>query len=179
MAIYNLAGHNNNDSGAVANGMQENELTKDLRTQVNKGIDTTKYRLINDNDNDSLATMLKKLKSGNNSVCVEWHFDSADNKEAKGTTAFIKENADEKTKQFATEITETIARTLNTTNRGVKTPKDSARKKLAMPEMQGITALIEIEFITNKEAMEIYKNNKTILAQKLAKIMMKYDDMRK
>lgn len=177
MAIYNMAGHNNRDSGSVAGGFQENKKTIEFRDLVNKYLNKSQYRVINDNDNDSLSTMLSKLKSGSGSVCIEWHFDEADNSEANGTSAFVKDNPTKLSVAMGSEITAGFSKIMGTMDRGVKTPSQSHRGSLAMPKMEGTTALVEVQFLSNKAAMASYEANKEKLAEFAASIMQKYDDM--
>lgn len=176
MAIFNLAGHNNNDSGAVANGRQENKETISLRDLINtyyrKG-----YKVINDSDADSLATMLKKLQPGKGSVCTEYHFDWAERTAAAGCSAFVDDDATELSRKMAAEKVAAISSILGTPNRGILSPRESHRGRLAMPRMTGTTCLIEVEFISNPAAMAVYDAKKALIANAMADIDMKYDDL--
>ncbi len=177
MAIFNLAGHNNNDSGAPGvNGRQENIETIAFRNLVSKYIDKSKYVEIQDRNDESLAIMVKRLKPGSGSVCVEWHFDSADTESATGTSAFIDEEATHASKLFAIELTNVVSEILGIKNRGVLDSSQSHRGRLAMPKMVGTTCLLEICFISNPSDMAKYDENKVALAKSIAEILEKYDD---
>ena len=177
MAIFDLAGHNNRDTGAIGvNGRQENKETIAFRQLVAKYIYTANYKVIQDDDNDSLAQMLQKLRSGDGSVCVEWHFDCSDSPTSTGCSAFIDEKATHLSKLMAIDITNTISSVLDIRNRGVFDSSQSHRGRLAMPKMVGTTCLVEICFISNPNDMDRYDANKEALAKKLAGLLMRYDD---
>lgn len=176
MAIYLSAGHHNHDSGAIGvNGRQENKETIKLRDKILKYIKPG-YRVITDSDQETLAQYLHRIGPGEASVVLEIHFDSA-NGVATGTTGLYMTGAPKESIIFAAELTQLVASTLNITNRGAKSEADSARGRLGLVHKAGITALLEICFIDNASDMASYDANINQLAQGIAGLLMKYDDL--
>lgn len=181
MAIFLSAGHHKNpakeDPGAVGSGFQENQLTIEFRDMVLSILkrDYPSYKVIFDDDSETLSQYLSRIQTGNGSVVVEIHFD-AFNKKAKGTTALIADKHNQISKELAKELVDITASVLGTSNRGVKTESQSARGKLGFVRKEGATVLMELEFIDNEQAMAGYHEQKHRLAYEFARILTKYDD---
>jgi len=176
MAIYLSAGHYNQDSGAIGvNGRQENNETIKLRDRI-LGYISSNYRVITDNDSESLAQYLARIRPGDASVVLELHFDSYNGK-ASGSTALYMNDAPKNSIIFSAELCQFTATTLGIANRGAKSESDSARGRLGLVHKAGITSLLEVCFIDNQEDMDKYDANIDLLAQGVAKILMKYDDL--
>ena len=173
--IYLSAGHWNGDSGATANGYQENNLTKEFRDLVTYQLKSLfpDVAVINDSDSESLAEYLKRINPNPEDVVVEVHFDSFGN-DAKGSTALIADKHTEESKRLAEELVNCTALMLKTDNRGVKTESDSHRGKLGFVRKGGKNVLMEIEFISNKEYLDNYLSMKERLAILWAKILYDY-----
>lgn len=179
--MFISAGHNPKglkpDPGAVANGYKEADLAIELRDLVVKEIN--KYpsvKVVTDSDDERLGTYLERIKTGNGSVVVEFHFDAA-SPQATGTTALIEAEADRLDKAFAKEIVDKTAEVLKIKNRGVKSETDSHRGKLGLMREEGLIVLLEVCFITNQEDIKSFKKNKEVLAKELAKIIVKYENL--
>ena len=82
------AGHHDNDPGAVANGYQENELTKDLRNRILKYGNSKE--IIVDRDSETNREYQNRIKPGAGSVVLDIHFDAGPEK-VSGVTAFVNE----------------------------------------------------------------------------------------
>lgn len=181
MTAFISAGHNNKgikrDSGAIGNGYQEANLTVEFRDMVIAECLKLGVKVIKDNDDERLGTYLERIKTGNGSVVVEYHFDASDKPTATGTTGLIEAEADRLDKAFAKELTDTTATTLGIKNRGVITEAQSHRGSLGLMREEGIICLMEIAFISNKQDMVSYQNNKKDLAVKHAKIIKKYESL--
>lgn len=173
------AGHHNADSGAVANGYKENELTKDLRNLIlAKG---NSKEIIIDRDSENNREYQNRIKPGAGSVVLDIHFDAAASV-ASGVTAFVNDkdfqNKESLSYKFGVRLTDFISRTLGSPNRGVKSEKVSQHKKLGILNLgAGCAVLIEIEFITNAAAMANYQSKKEILAKGIADLAQQFDDM--
>jgi N-acetylmuramoyl-L-alanine amidase len=177
MASYISAGHHLKDSGAVANGYQENELTMEFRDLVVKYCKDLDLRVIVDKDTETLNQYFNRIKPGDGSVVVDFHFDAA-SPSVSGTTAFVGNSASNDSKAFAKDLSDVVSEVLGIPNRGVKPESESARKSLRIFRVpKGIIALLEICFITNKQDMEVYQKNKEYLAVRIAHVIKKYDDM--
>lgn len=174
--IYDMAGHNNNDPGADGvNGRLEANETMQFRNILTAKI-RPQYKVIEDKDPESLQQMYNRLKPGNGSVCVEWHFNKF-NGTATGTEAFVDSDATALSRKMASEIVACISATLSITNRGVKDPSESKRGRLLMPRMRGTTCLVELCFIDNPKDMAAYDANRELLAERIARILEHYDDL--
>ena len=179
--VFLLAGHNPNglkpDPGAIGNGYHEANLTVEFRDLVIKQCEKLGLKVIKDNDDERLGTVLQRIKTGNGSVIIEFHFDAAENKSATGTTALIEAEADRLDRAFAKELSDLTASILGIKNRGVKTESDSHRGRLALMREEGIICLLELCFISNSDDVRRYKSNKEKLAVEMAKIIKRYEDL--
>ena len=177
MASFISAGHHLKDSGAVANGKQENLEAIKFRDIVVNYSKSFGIKIITDNDNETLSQYLERIKTGEGSVVVEFHFDAAANQTATGTTCLVGSDADRLDKAFAKELVDTTARVLNIRNRGVISEAQSHRGRLGLMREQGIVALLEICFISNPNDMAAYEANQYTLGAEIAKIIAKYDNI--
>ena len=174
------AGHNTGglkpDPGAIGvNGRKEAVETISFRNLVIsefKRLNVTDY--ITDNDNERLGEYLERIKTGNGSVVLEFHFDAGP-ATATGTTVFIEEDADRLDKAFANQLAKATSEILGIKDRGVRSEIESHRGKLGLMREQGIVALLEICFISNVQDMQLYDANKTKLAIKIAELIIEFD----
>lgn len=177
--IYLSAGHWKNEStgkqdpGAVANGVQENDLCTELRDLILPHL--AGYRVTTDKDSETLSQYLARIKPGDASVVVELHFNAA-SPSATGAEVLVADKHNTISKDLAEELSTVIASNLCIKNRGVKTESQSARGKLAFVRQEGACALVEVCFITNKDDLKAYQDNKEILAQAIAYVLKKFDD---
>lgn len=181
MTTFVSAGHNpkgiKRDPGAVANGYNEADLAVEFRDLVVKILKSKGVKVITDNDDERLGDYLKRIKTGNGSVVVEFHFDAAASEKATGTTSLFGSDADRLDKAFAKELVETTSDVLGIRNRGAISEMQSHRGRLGLMREQGIVSLLEICFITNKDDLKAYQKKKEILAHHIARILEKYEKM--
>lgn len=179
--IFISAGHNNKgikiDPGAIGNGYKEADLTVEIRNLVIKELKRLEVAYVSDNDDERLGPYLERIKTGNGSVILEFHFDASANSSATGTTALIESEADRLDKAFAKELSDITASTLGIKNRGVKTEAESHRGRLALMREEGIICLLEVCFISNSQDIVLYNVNKEKLAIKIAQTLIKYEKM--
>lgn len=179
--IFVSAGHNPKgikiDPGAIGNGFKEADLTVEIRNLVISELKRLNVPYVSDNDDERLGTYLERIKTGNGSVVLEFHFDAASNSSATGCTALIEEEADRLDKAFAQDLVNVTATTLGIKNRGVKTEAESHRGRLALMREEGIICLLEVCFISNSQDISLYKANKEKLAIQIAQILVKYEKM--
>lgn len=179
--IFLSAGHNAKaafkpDPGAVGNGFKEGLLTIELRDLVAAELKSMGVSYITDTDNETLSQYLNRIKPGNASVVIEYHFNAA-SPEATGTETIIGDDADRFDTAFAKELTDSTANIIGINNRGVKKEKESHRGRLGLMRKQGIVALPEVCFISNAEDMRKYQATKYSLAKAHALIIKKYEEM--
>ena len=179
--VFCSAGHNLKgikvDPGAVGNGFREADLAVEFRDLVIKECLKLGLKVIQDKDDERLGDYLERIKTGNGSVVVEFHFDAAASSSATGTTSLIEAEADRLDRAFAKELVELTSKTLGIKNRGVITEKESHRGSLGLMREEGIICLLELAFISNKQDVSLYKENKEKLAFSMAGVIKKYEDM--
>lgn len=177
--IFVSAGHNNlglrPDSGACANGYKEADLTVELRDLVVRHLKSKGVKHIVDNDTERLSEYLGRIKTGQGSVVLEFHFDAAPHEFATGTTGFVEDEADKHDETFAWALTKAVSSCLGIRNRGVFNESQSHRGKLGLMREDGIICLLEVCFITNVEDMNAYQHHKTELAEAIGDILIKYE----
>ena len=180
MTAFISAGHNpfgiKPDPGAVANGLHEADLTVEFRDLVVKELYKLGVKVIIDKDDERLAEYLLRIKSGDGSVVLEFHFDAAVTSVATGATSIYGRDANQLDKDFAKELVDTTATILGIRNRGSISEASSHRGSLGLMREQGIVALLELGFISNPDDIEAYNTNKVTLAKAIAKIVKKYED---
>lgn len=179
--IFISAGHNaksknvKRDPGAVGNGYKEGDLTIDFRDRVCKELDALKIPYVKDDDDETLAMYLQRIKTDKGSVVIEYHFDAAGSPSATGTTGLIESEADRLDKAFAKELTDSTAAILGIRNRGVIDEAQSHRGRLGLMREEGIICLLELGFISNKNDLEKYFSRRDLLAKRHAEIICKYE----
>jgi len=176
MASFISAGHHLKDSGAVGSGTQENLETIKFRDAVIPIVQEAGITVISDSDKETLKEYLDRIKTGNGSTVIEFHFDASNGK-ATGTTAIVGTDADRLDKAFAKELVDVTAKVLGIKNRGVISEAQSHRGRLGLMREQGIVSLLELCFIDNPLDMATYNMNKHTLAYSIAEIIIKYDKM--
>ena len=160
--IFISAGHNNKgiktDSGAVGNGHTEANLTVEFRNLVIAQLKAKRVPYVSDNDDERLAEYLERIKTGNASVVLEFHFDALD-------------------KAFAKELVDATAFRLGIRNRGVISEAQSHRGRLALMRENGIVCLLELCFISNIRDLTAYHENKLQLAKDISDIIIRYENL--
>jgi N-acetylmuramoyl-L-alanine amidase len=175
--IFISAGHHLKDSGAIApGGRQENKTTIEFRDLVVNFLNRKGAKFVKDFDTETLAEYLKRIDTGSGSVVLEFHFDAANTK-ASGCTAIVGTDAQANDKAFATEIAAITSSSLSIRNRGVINEADSHRGRLGLMREQGAVCLLELAFIDNAKDMIQYDANKNYLAEKIADILVKYENL--
>ncbi len=178
--VFISAGHNPKgkvDPGAVANGMTEANKSLEFKNLVISKCLKKGLKVITDKDDEKLGDYLKRIQTGSGSVVLEFHFDSASNPKATGTTALVGNDADRLDKSFGQELVNTTSNILKIKNRGVLTEGQSARGRLGLMREQGTVCLLELCFISNKEDMANYELYKHELASAIAEIVYKYENL--
>ena len=179
--IFISAGHNPKgikvDPGAIGNGFHEADLAVEFRNLVVAILKGKKLEVTTDKDDERLGTYIERIKTGNGSVVLEFHFDAAVSPTATGTTVLIGNDADRLDKAFAKELVDANASILGIKNRGVKTEADSHRGSLGLMRESGTVALLEICFISNADDLSQYQKNKISLASKIAEIVERYEKL--
>ena len=179
MTAFASGGHDLRNVGAEANGYHEE---KEMIIFRNKVIEKYKQlyptsKIVSDTDYEKLADYLKRIKTGEGSVVVEFHMDFFSNSKISGISAWVGDDADKLDKQFAAEFCSIGASTLGIPNRGVHPESESFHKKLGLMREKGIVCLVEIVPISNKEDIEKFHTHIDALAFEFCKIINKYDNL--
>ena len=166
MRVLLIAGHGAGDPGAVANGLQEQNLTRELVKLVSKWL--TKYAVVD--IYDTSANLYKRLKAGYSfdftlyDYVVEIHFNSFDTK-ANGVEVLV--HTSEKGISVEQRIVDNIA-ARGFENRGVK-PRGDLLVMNTCKKRQGVSfALIETCFMDNFNDINNYLPNKEAVAVAIA-----------
>ena len=182
--IFISAGHNlkgptsKEDPGAVNKfGVKENQIAIEFRDMVCKELDSLGVKYIKDRNDEKLSDYLKRIQTGNGSVVLEFHCDSAVNSSATGSTGLIGSDSDRLDWAFSKEINDAFSETLKIKNRGVITEAQSHRGRLGLMREQGIVSLQEMFFLSNPGDLGNYHAYKQLLAIKVARIVKKYEDL--
>lgn len=175
--IFLSAGHHLNDSGAVANGFKEADLTIEIRGLITKELDAKGYKYILDRDTETLSQYISRIKPSIGSVICDLHFNASANKTATGVEVLYPDTHKPINKSLAAEMSNELSIALGLRNRGAKAESASARGRLAILRTQaGISLLPELCFITNEADMCKYNLNKDKAAKVIAKYLMIAED---
>jgi N-acetylmuramoyl-L-alanine amidase len=165
---YNIlltAGHSLKQAGARGiNGFKEEVETIKLRDDVTKHLKKWYNATVwNDNDTDSLQTVINQIKSKVKSkydISVDIHF-NAGPPSANGVEVIIPNVNSLEEKFLGTKLSAEIAKTLKLKNRGLKTEKDTAHGSIGIlrQPVAATNILIEVCFITNVNDVTAYYNN--------------------
>ena len=175
--MFVSAGHHKKDPGAVANGLKEADLTIKVRDEVVKILKQSGANVVTDRDDETLAQYLQRIKPGNGSVVVEFHFDAASNASASGTSAFYADNASENSKAFARAMADVGATIMGIKNRGAHSETESHRGRLALVHEPGINCLVEVGFITNQQDIQKFNQNFSTLCEAYASIILSNENL--
>lgn len=176
MTIYVIAGHSKKDSGAVAHGSKESDFTVELKRLLIEALkqQSPNVKVVEDNDSDNLNQVITKVRATAKPTdkLIDIHL-NAGGESAKGTETFVAVGASQKAKDTANKINKITSTILNTPNRGVKTEDQTRHTRLGILHT-GIedSVLWEVEFITNKVAVEYLKKWKHWLAWEVASILL-------
>jgi N-acetylmuramoyl-L-alanine amidase len=175
--IYLIAGHNNNDPGAVSNGLKESDLTKVIRDLVHERIKQidSKVLVTKDDDKDSLSQVISKIKPKiqSSDVLLDIHYNSASNV-ATGIECLVSNNAGSKSIEIAKEICEITHKITGLRDRGVKKESESARGKLGILNMKGSAVIWEVAFINNPNDVKAVNDNLHWICEEIALILIKH-----
>jgi N-acetylmuramoyl-L-alanine amidase len=169
----------NYDPGAQGNKRGEAIETLRVRNRVIQLIKERGYTdIIQDADGESLREYLLRIKPGNASVVVEFHF-NAFNGKATGVECVIGEDGDRLDRALATDLTNVTACILGLPKRsgGVITESQTHRGRLGLMRETGIVVLVEVCFIDNPDDMAKYDANFETLCSAYADIIIKYDNL--
>lgn len=174
MKILLIAGHGESDSGAVANGYIEAELTREVARKLKPQLD--RYADVTIADTGKNWFTYKNRVSLNFALydyVLEIHFNAAvndtkGNGRTTGTEIYI--TTSEKTHGVETEIVKGLS-AIGFANRGVKRKNFSV---IARAKNQGVSsALLEVCFIDDLDDMLLYQSQKDSVIKAIANGIIK------
>lgn len=171
--IYLISGHTGKGTGAVSSFLDEGVETIILRNLICLNLARNGFMdYYTDDDNDSLNTVLSKLKRKvkKDDILIDLHFNSA-SQTANGTEIFIPSDYSPEEKSLAETLLKTVTETLQIKSRGVKTEGQSQHSRLGILHLPCTTVLLEVCFLTNEEDVYKYKEKRELLAEKIAQLL--------
>ncbi len=163
MNVLLIAGHGNGDSGAIGNGYEEAELTREFVVLLKENLKS----FCNVTLADTNRNWFEFLGSNNYdfskyNYVLEIHFNSGG---GSGSEIFV--TTAESGITVENEILKNLCNCVKYHNRGVKRKDFRVISKI---KSQGVcSALLEVCFIDNSNDIEIYQKNKNKLATAVAK----------
>lgn len=185
MRIFIDEGHNdrNVDTGAVGNGLREQDITFDIGHMLgNKlasmGLDikhsrNSKTDIIGSTVNDSLAKRAQMANDFKSDLFISIHCNANANAGAKGTEVYARSTGT-KGYPLAKVVCDSVCNKLGTANRGAKTANYAVLKKTSMPAI-----LVETAFITNASDAALLKNRKEDFASAVCDAVCAYYGIKK
>lgn len=165
--LYISAGHSDVQPGAVANGKQENKVVLEFRDLVANELRKLDCIFGTDGVEGQNLTLNESANTAKNyDLAVEFHLNAG-----PATATGVETLSAPKDYALCNEICSIISDSLNIKNRGAK-PEDSGQhKRLAFVQAGGI--IVELFFITNKQDLSKYEQNKLKLAKEVADVLYK------
>jgi N-acetylmuramoyl-L-alanine amidase len=181
---YLSAGHTNvigQDRGAAANGKIEGVEAVSFRDLVatklrNMGASVTTDS--NDSATGKTVAVFSKLVTKND-IAIDFHFDSASDKTATGTTAVLPVPASPIETNIGFELTTNCSKLLKIKNRGLLPQtqtyyEHTLKKKLSWMKLPCNRLIFELCFISNEKDFSSYEANKEELATLTAITIFKF-----
>ncbi len=163
MNVLLIAGHGNGDSGAVGNGYEEAELTREFAVLLKENLKSfCNVTLADTNRNWFEFLVSNNYDFSKYNYVLEIHFNSGG---GSGSEIFV--TTAESGITVENEILKNLCNCVKYHNRGVKRKDFRVISKI---KSQGVcSALLEVCFIDNSNDIEIYQKNKNKLATAVAK----------
>lgn len=166
------AGHSDTDSGAVSGKYIESKFVTNTRNYVvyylkKAGLDVSTDGVGNSNQPLKQAMMLAKSSN----IAIEFHLNASFNRSVKGVEIL----SNPKDRRLAQEIAQAIVSVTGSKLRGDKgwKPENSGQhSRLGFVRAGGM--IVELEFITNPEAMQILEDTHWLVAQAIADVIINY-----
>ena len=156
------------------------ELNKELAA-VSTAVLSTKPIVVTDPDAYALKETLAYLKGKTDadSLCIDLHLNSTDKQTVKGTEVLVPFDASAVEVEIADKLSDIIGEVLGTPERGnfkgkdgVRSEDESQHSRLGWMRIAGHNILIELDFISNPDAMTILKSKQKTLCQRFAQYVV-------
>ncbi len=168
------AGHSSTDCGAVAeDGTTEAELVTQFRNIVAYYVQQDKDIHLKvdgyNKQNLPLKEAVKLIKGS--TISLEFHMNSATNKTAQGVEVLSQEKDKVVSQQIAKAIADVMGSKLRG-DKGWKSEGSGQHSRLAWVSNGGI--LVEIEFLSNKERLQVFKDKMWLVGKAVAQVVLDY-----
>lgn len=168
------AGHSTICCGAVAeDGTTEAELVTQFRNIVAYYVQQDKDIHLKvdgyNKQNLPLKEAVKLIKGS--SISLEFHMNSATNKTAQGVEVLSQEKDKAVSQQIAKAIADVMGSKLRG-DKGWKSEGSGQHSRLAWVSNGGI--LVEIEFLSNKERLQVFKDKMWLVGKAVAQVVLDY-----
>lgn len=166
------AGHSDTDPGAVANGVTESEIAEDMRNMIAGKLRSRGHDVITDGTgsyNQPLNEAIKLIKQGN--LAIEIHCNAAGSTSATGVET-ISLPAHKTLSQRISQAIAGVTKDKVRGDRGWIDQSQSHRGKLGYVSAGGL--IIELFFLTNKQALENYQSVKWIVASAITDELIRW-----
>lgn len=166
------AGHSDTDPGAVANGVTESEIAEDMRNMIAGKLISRGHEVITDGTgsyNQPLNEAIKLVKQGD--LAIEIHCNAAGSTSATGVETIslpAHKTLSQRISQAIAGVTKDKARG----DRGWIDQSQSHRGKLGYVSAGGL--IIELFFLTNKQALENYQSVKWMVASAITDELIRW-----
>ena len=166
------AGHSDTDPGAVANGVTESEIAEDMRNMIAGKLRSRGHEVITDGTgsyNQPLDEAIKLVKQGN--LAIEIHCNAAGSTSATGVET-ISLPAHKTLSQRISQAIAGVTKDKVRGDRGWIDQSQSHRGKLGYVSAGGL--IIELFFLTNKQALENYQSVKWMVASAITDELIRW-----
>lgn len=170
------AGHSMTDSGAVNGGLKENEQAVLFRNAVGHYLKQANVPYVTDGfgKHNMMLRDAVKLARGK-TIAVEFHFNAASSRQARG----IEVLANMKDKRLAQDIARAVNSITSSPLRGDKGYKpENAGQHHRLVFVQAGGLIVELEFISNDEAMRVYLGSYWKAARAVADVLVQHYEER-
>ncbi|MBB5173788.1 N-acetylmuramoyl-L-alanine amidase [Texcoconibacillus texcoconensis] len=142
------AGHGGSDPGAIANGLEEKEIAKDVSLRIEDLLEDEDVDVIMTRDDDTFVELNERANIANDEFAdafVSIHANSAANESARGSETFWNSHYSSlQSEALAAGIQQQLIDTVGTANRGVFERNFHVVRYSMMP-----STLVELGFMTN------------------------------
>ena len=156
------AGHSDSDPGAVANGVKEADIARDMRNMVTKKLRERGHEVTTDGGNGvnlPLAVAVRLVKDG--IPAIEFHCNAASSSQATGVETISRMKDRGKAQKISKAIGDALGLRLRG-DAGWIDQSQSARGRLGFVQAGGMIA--ELFFLTNPEDLAKWNEKKWLAA---------------
>lgn len=171
-SLFISAGHDVVDKGASGNGYYESDIVLDFRDLL-KGYIIGKrpdFHLTTDGELEvNLPLTIASYKASKHDLAVEFHCNAFANPKVSGVETLGNENH----QKIGNLLCEVTSNSLSIRNRGYKPESSGQHSRLAFIS-EGGGIIHELFFITNKDDMQRYHDNKITLVENIGDLLIDY-----